>query len=234
MSVRRSLSSSLFTVPLSLAVMLGLSTAACSSGLNVAEPAPASLSCCRGGVIYKCSNEEALDHCSTAGDTTNCAKTVMACGDDGKVPTDPPPDAGPPPPDTTPPPTDTTPPPPAKKDVGEKCTAEADCAGGYCLVFGTGSSGFCSKACGTGSDCPSKYRCELMSSGGVKVCVPMGDKKLGETCTYNLDCASDLCVVVGSATTGYCTAPCTVAAECPAGWSCDRIGSASGKYCLSP
>jgi hypothetical protein len=100
------------------------------------------------------------------------------------------------------------------------------------LVYGEqATTGFCSKVCITRSDCPSRFLCELQTKIGAKVCIPQGEKQLGETCTLAVDCESGLCLTTGSATLGYCTAQCTVPAECPANWTCATVSGASGRFC---
>lgn len=197
-----------------------------------ASTSPQTYPCCHGGFIYKCASEAALATCSdsSADDTTDCTKTATACGEGagaagggsgasggGSGATG---DGG----------TGGT---AATKATGTKCADEKECTGGLCLTFNQGSVGFCSNTCATKNDCPSDFTCRLIESG-VKACAPAGEQKLGETCSYNMDCVSELCLTVGSATTGYCTAPCTAAVECPAGWTCDAVGGASGKYCHRP
>jgi hypothetical protein len=209
-------------------VAIGVLLVACSgsspSGVTGPAPTTETFPCCSGGYIYKCATESALGHCSNAKtqDTTDCTKTATACGgeagpEDGAAP-----DAGRAPAPTA-----------DKKAAGAKCTLEAECAGGLCLSYGGGDVGFCSNTCASKSDCPTDYRCELLPDG-VKACVTKGEAKLGDTSTWNMNCESDLCLVAAGATTGYCTAPCTVAAECPAGWSCSSVGGASGTYCQRP
>ncbi len=214
---------------------LGAASVACSGAndVGVGEPTAAKesgLPCCHGGYIYKCASDSALNACSDSSrdETTDCTKTTTTCGGSGTTPT----------PTTS----ATTPPPPPgpglppkpKQAVGEKCALDGDCADNLCLVFGTGTTGFCSKTCATAGNCPNKYRCELAEKLGSKVCVPMGEKRIGETCTYSLDCESNLCLTVGTATLGYCTGQCTIPAECPATWNCSAVGGASGKFCQRP
>ena len=215
-----------FTVSSIAAV--GALLVACSgsspSGVNGPATTAETFPCCNGGFIFKCATESALGRCSDvkALDTTDCTKTTTACGGESNPedPSKPAPDAG----------SDAS---DKKKPAGAKCTTEAECDGGLCLSFGGGNVGFCSNTCASKTDCPTDYRCELLPDG-VKACAPVGEGKLGATCTYNMNCESDLCLAGASATTGYCTAPCTVAAECPAGWGCTPVGGASGKYCQRP
>jgi len=193
-----------------------------------ASTSPQTYPCCHGGFIYKCASESALATCSDSSldDTTDCTKTATACGDGagsgaggagGGAGAG---DGG-------------TTAPTATKSTGSKCAEEKECTGGLCLTFNEGSVGFCSNTCASKSDCPADYTCTLIKSG-VKACAPKGEGKLGDTCTYAMDCASELCLTNNGATTGYCTAPCTAPAECPAGWGCDAVGGASGKYCKRP
>ncbi len=220
---------------LALFLVVAASASTACSGANdagVNEPAPAAkesgLPCCHGAYIYRCASESALKACSDSSrdETTDCTKTTTTCGGT----------TAPTPSGTTPPPStpDASPPPKPKQAVGEKCSIDIDCSDNLCLVFGSGTAGFCSKTCATAANCPSRYRCELAEKLGSKVCVPMGEKRIGETCTYNLDCDSNLCLTSGTATLGYCTAQCSVPAECPTTWACAPVGGASGKFCTRP
>jgi len=226
-------------------------TAACSGAGDSAISTPAAsskgLPCCHDGYIYQCASEAALNRCAdtAADDTTDCTKTSTTCGSSGASSSGSSGSSGASSSSggssgksssssssssssgssgsTTP-----------KKKTGEKCTVESECQGDLCLVYGAGSTGFCSAACATSTDCPSKFRCELADKLGSKVCVPQGEKLIGETCSYNMDCSSNLCLTVGGAALGYCTGQCNVPADCPATWSCAAVSGASGKFCQRP
>ena len=43
-------------------------------------------------------------------------------------------------------------------DMGEKCSAGADCASGVCV--GSGAAAYCSRSCGGGDRCPNGYHCK--------------------------------------------------------------------------
>jgi hypothetical protein len=203
---------------LALLAALGSASTGCSS--TVAAPAgttDSTLPCCHDGFIYRCANQAALSACgdSTKDDTTDCTKTSSTCGGAAGPQND----AGPKPDSSV-----------AKKATGDKCELPADCTGDLCLVFGTGTVGFCSKVCANASDCPNRFNCNLAEKLGSKVCVPMGDKRVGDPCTNPTECASEVCLTRDGA--GYCSAPCGVPAECPAGWACGPVNGSAGKYCL--
>jgi hypothetical protein len=52
-------------------------------------------------------------------------------------------------------------------DVGSACERAQDCAAGVCLRGS--SSGYCSRACGSGDRCPTRFHCQKVS--GASVCV---------------------------------------------------------------
>jgi hypothetical protein len=243
---------SLFVAAPAIVLFAGIvaSTAACSgagdSGIASSASSSKGLPCCHQGYIYQCASDAALNRCAdtAADDTTDCTKTSTTCGgassggasssgssgassssggsssgSSGASSSSSSSSSGGA---------------AAKKKTGDKCVAESECQGDLCLVYGAGSAGFCSNACATSTDCPSKFRCELADKLGSKVCVPQGEKLIGETCSYNMDCASNLCLTVGGAALGYCTGQCNVPADCPATWTCSAVSGASGKFCKRP
>ena len=121
-------SSALSFVLFAVAACSGSSTPAVSS-----SPTTVDLPCCHGGTIYQCATEDALAACSHGSDTVDCSKTATSCGDGASSS-----DGG----SSTPPPADDGgKPSPPKGNVGDKCTANSDCAGEQCLVYGIGASG---------------------------------------------------------------------------------------------
>lgn len=71
----------------------------------------------------------------------------------------------------TPPPRGTKQKPPS--DVGGPCERAADCAAGVCIT--SGEAKYCSRPCGTGDRCPTRYHCQVVSgtsSGRACTAVP--------------------------------------------------------------
>lgn len=192
-----------------------------SGGTGVGATDPAGLPCCHGGFLYRCATETALEVCSDAAqdDTTDCTKTATACGG-GNGPSTAGSDGG-----------ASATPSKTKKKTGEACVEVTECEGGQCLVFGSGTTGFCSNVCSSATQCPNNFRCQLVESIGNKVCAPLGDGKLGESCVYSIDCTSELCLSPASGGKGYCSATCNVPSDCGVNWQCAPVEGAAGKYC---
>lgn len=58
-------------------------------------------------------------------------------------------------------------------DVGGPCERAADCAAGVCIT--SGEAKYCSRPCGTGDRCPTRYHCETVSgtiAGRACIAVP--------------------------------------------------------------
>jgi hypothetical protein len=82
-------------------------------------------------------------------------------------------------------------------------------------------------ACTSGVDCGAGQTCDL----AVGLCTP--DSGLGagtcEACQADSVCASGVCVVESGAAIGYCSRPCTLPTDCPAGFACG-----SDSRCAAP
>jgi hypothetical protein len=109
----------------------------------------------------------------------------------------------------------------AADDTGRLCNAAATC-NFACLT----SQQYCTKTCGSGSDCPNGYGC--MTVSGQNVCVKAeAPCAMGDTaaCIAPAACDTSAQMVVGG-----CTTVCNSAADCPqraAGlspWTCDAGG----------
>jgi V8-like Glu-specific endopeptidase len=50
-------------------------------------------------------------------------------------------------------------------DVGGPCEKGDDCAAGVCILEASGRQ-YCSRPCGTGDRCPTRYHCQRVSTGG--------------------------------------------------------------------
>jgi hypothetical protein len=123
--------------------------------------------------------------------------------------------------------------PAGQKGYGGPCQSTKDCTTGICLDY-SGNT-FCSQQCDTQA-CPNGDKCYPVSGGGgiSKACLPgsanMGSKTLGQTCTANPDCKSEICVSVPGK--GYlCSQKCDLAKkDCPSGYDC--LNSSIGGLCI--
>ena len=92
--------------------------------------------------------------------------------------------------------------------LGDPCTMSDECRSGAC------SAGTCALSCTDGSSCPASYAC----TGGV--CASTLEP-FGADCEVPSTCASRLCLDTG--TDAYCTRTCDDVANCPLGYSCERL-----------
>jgi V8-like Glu-specific endopeptidase len=108
-----------------------------------------------------------------------------------------------------------------KRNLGEPCGADADCA----TTAGCVDDGFgvkrCAEPCLEGA-CTKGFLCE-----GSK-CVRAGGFGLGERCRVPDECKSNECAVL-SGPDNFCTQSCTTAADCGDGFDCKDLGGAL--YC---
>ncbi len=123
----------------------------------------------------------------------------------------PPVDAFVPPVDAFVPPVDAGPGP--RGNYLDRCTVAGDCASGFC-VEDTGSSRFCSRACGSHGDCADEHVC----AGGQ--CVRDDSGEACSTATPST-CALGLCL--GTPSSAECVRPCNSASDCAAGWACTEV-----------
>lgn len=102
----------------------------------------------------------------------------------------------------------------APNDYNTPCTSGTQCAGSVCLQSGPGDGG-CSWRCEQQSDCAGNMVCGRFGAEPdlIRACTTIGGD-----CTTGEDCRSGVCLTGTGA--GYCTAQCTVARDCPAGYSC--------------
>ncbi|MBM4372480.1 MAG: hypothetical protein FJ098_12545, partial [Deltaproteobacteria bacterium] len=85
----------------------------------------------------------------------------------------------------------------------------------------------CTVPCtGAAADCPQGMACHFDQGSGLKVCVAVG----GFCATGNNPCFSAACL--GDGATGYCSAICLGAADCPPGWTCQAVQG--GNACVKP
>jgi len=104
--------------------------------------------------------------------------------------------------------------------AGGDCAQDTDCASLFC------DAGTCTTPCipGGAAACGGGMTCQAGSSPGCGACGTAGF--VGEPCTTNDDCASRLCASAADGST-FCTARCASDGDCPAGMSCQDIGSDS-------
>lgn len=116
----------------------------------------------------------------------------------------------------------------------ESCWGDSDCGSQICWGFSDSSSTwFCSVDCGTDATvCGECGTCQefTLETGKAKRCVPKGTGAAGVACSYELDCASDLCFPGSSQ---YCSATCdtAVADACPTGLTCKAVNDTTN-LCL--
>ncbi len=119
------------------------------------------------------------------------------------------------------------------KGYGSPCQASTECSSKICLEYN--QSTFCSQGCDTAA-CPNGDKCYPVTGGSgiTKACLPgsaaMGTKTLGQACTANPDCKTEICVSVPGK--GYlCSQPCDLAKQdCPSGFTC--AAASSGGLCI--
>ncbi len=110
------------------------------------------------------------------------------------------------------------------RQICDPCTADADCAGTLCFS-GDPAGTVCSSACTADSDCPAGFACADTATQGRACVAPLGCAAL--TATFDAPCVDNggcddalragVCVGLGApGTTGYCSAPCLVPADCSA------------------
>jgi hypothetical protein len=115
-------------------------------------------------------------------------------------------------------------PPPTKKAIGEPCTLSSDCTSDLCIT--ASGAKVCSQLCTTAKPCPTGYTCTPAGTSSVciKTVAPTPTKKeLGEACTGNVQCKSNICASIGGKQ--LCTQMCDPAAGCPGEFDCSPAGA---------
>jgi len=113
-----------------------------------------------------------------------------------------------------------------------RCSAAADCRAGYVCSTGAGA---CLPDCRLGFSCGTSLSCDAASGSCVR---PPGMRAIGASCQFNSDCASALCTVEQSSSSGkiwaegYCTAACTAAAPCANSATCITYADGSS-FCAA-
>jgi len=117
---------------------------------------------------------------------------------------------------------------PAPKQVGESCTAHAECASGVC------GDGTCRKACTSDATCGAGQVCQFFA--GKKGCAtgqvdPTGAAD-GESCAADGECKSGLCAMLPGTTFAYCRSACLPGGTCPTGTTCVLYDDPAAGVCM--
>ncbi|MBN2362389.1 MAG: hypothetical protein JXR83_23255, partial [Deltaproteobacteria bacterium] len=109
---------------------------------------------------------------------------------------------------------------------GQVCTADEQCASGYCIPAAAGTFSVCTARCE--GDCPPGWDCKVRpGEPPVSLCVQHADR-LCLGCTVDAHCHpafGDSCIEVGNA--HVCGMDCRWE-PCPAGYSCQTVGTTTG------
>lgn len=109
----------------------------------------------------------------------------------------------------------------------QDCYESKSCpTGSACSPFQSGLS-YCLKTCTNDGSCRDGYFCGSLSSSSQQVCLPRGDRELGNLCETDLDCQTGQCRILP--TGRQCTRPCSPTNQCPFRFVCQTINS--GSYC---
>jgi hypothetical protein len=127
---------------------------------------------------------------------------------------------------------------------GADCSpGQPPCFGGTCLDLGTAR--LCSQRCADAAACPSGFTCRpgrIPKGDGtfepVDVCFPDGGGTLGSDCSFGpAACQTGYCLKKASG--NLCTQPCSDAAPCGDGYTCDEATAldgtpdgAAGRFCV--
>jgi hypothetical protein len=107
------------------------------------------------------------------------------------------------------------------RPVGSGCSADSDCAGGFCVHpndYGLSvalKDNRCASACCSDADCTMGSVC-VISNAGARLCLPaniagQADGQPGDRCMRDLDCASGAC------DRGRCAMHCFTDSDCTTG-----------------
>jgi hypothetical protein len=109
-------------------------------------------------------------------------------------------------------------------DLGNPCAENSDCESGFCVEGPKGS--ICTQSCL--EECPAGYLCKGVQNTGsdlLFLCVPLGGT-LCAACTVDLQCNGGRCATLKDG--DGCTTECDTADDCPKGYECNEMTSASG------
>lgn len=117
-------------------------------------------------------------------------------------------------------------------DSGAPCPTgqPTPCAGGICLVHPAGvSQSICTTPCQSSRACPLGFSCSLTQIGAstLQVCTPIGTPC--SAAGVSNQCISRWCIAsAATPSAGECSASCSVASDCPAGYGCGFDDTPSG------
>jgi V8-like Glu-specific endopeptidase len=114
-----------------------------------------------------------------------------------------------------------------RQGLGGVCLSNPDCGAAVCAE--QNGRHWCTARCTTAADCPANFDCD--PAGGASVCAPTR-ALVGEACTGNTDCVTDLCANVAGAQ--VCTTFCDARNACPPGLECQRVGGSSADAVCVP
>ena len=121
-----------------------------------------------------------------------------------------------------------------KTDDGASCTADGDCASGWCLqLIGTAQSD-CRSPCNLSDwKCPEGTACVSYGDPQKGACMPIAGKlDTGSACQSGADCVSGICFTDSATGLAYCTQNC-VDSWCPGDLACVN-GEDWGNVCALP
>ncbi|MEM9069932.1 MAG: S1 family peptidase [Myxococcota bacterium] len=106
-------------------------------------------------------------------------------------------------------------------DIGEDCDADTECVSARCVDPGDGRRRCLAACLGDGGDCLAGEACAA-AAGACASCVSedliAGERGLGETCTDDAMCGSDLCFDDNGVS--YCSRTCDDDTACEEGFHC--------------
>lgn len=103
------------------------------------------------------------------------------------------------------------------RGLGEPCEDDEECRGDFVCHESAGISA-CASACEADDDCGDGFECR------DALCIRDRRQGVGGTCVVNEDCGDGICAAAGDRR--WCTAPCSGADDCPAGFDCTPAGAA--------
>jgi MYXO-CTERM domain-containing protein len=97
-----------------------------------------------------------------------------------------------------------------------------------------GAEEWCSELCGASSTdnhmCADGFDC--LAVGPVSVCTPT-HHTLGQSCSGNADCISNLCIASPQGGAMVCSRSCSVDSLCSTGFECVRTADGANSYCVA-